>query len=273
MTKSTFLSTLILLLASWLGLWAFIYPFFLPEVDRANSMSGMGMAHANDAPLIFILLLGLCLVVIIANLETRRMDARLVAVLGVVVGINAVLRLVPGPLGFSLIFFLPILCGYVFGADFGFLMGALSLLVSGLITAGTGPWLPFQMFAAGWVGLVGGWLPHFARHPRLELLLLAAWGALSGFLYGAVMNLWFWPYLAAPVPQTVSEQTGPGMFWQAGIGFWSTLVRYTKFYVTTSLWWDAGRAFGNLLLILLVGAPILRLLYRFRHRFRFTVKS
>jgi energy-coupling factor transport system substrate-specific component len=233
----------------------------------------MGLAHAGDAPLIFILLLGLCLVVIIANLETRRMDARLVAVLGVLVGANAVLRLVPGPLGFSAAFFLPILCGYVFGADFGFLMGALSLLVSAVISSGTGPWLPFQMFAAGWVGLGGGWLPHFARHPRLEVLLLAGWGLLSGFLYGAIMNLWFWPYLAAPAVESAAEQTGQLIFWQAGIGVWSTLIRYALFYLTTSLWWDAGRAVGNLVLILLVGAPILRLLTRFKQRFQFSLET
>ncbi len=265
MTKSRLLSSFILLLASWLGLWAFLYPFFMPEV-RQEPMTAMGMAHTNDAPLIFILLLGLCLVVIVANLETRRMDARLVAVLGVLVGINATLRLVPGPLGFSAVFFLPILCGYVFGADFGFLLGALSLLVSAIITSGIGPWLPFQMFAAGWVGLVGGWLPHLPGQPRLELLLLASWGTLSGFLYGLIMNLWFWPFLITPVETTTSTTT----VWQVGIGFWSTLVRYGLFYLTTSLWWDAGRAFGNLLLLLLVGAPILRLLRRFQQRFYFS---
>jgi energy-coupling factor transport system substrate-specific component len=271
MTRSKFLSSLILILASWLGLWAFLYPFFEPERDQQRSMAGVGMAHAGDAPLIFVLLLGLCLVVIIANLETRRMDARLVAVLGVLIGINAVLRLVPGPLGFSAIFFLPILGGYVFGADFGFLMGALSLLVSALITGGAGPWLPFQMFAAGWMGLVGGWLPRLPNQPRLELLLLAAWGAAAGFLYGLIMNLWFWPFLAAPAAQAAAAQTGPGMFWQAGAGLWSTLMRYAVFYVATSLWWDAGRAFGNLVLILLVGAPVLRLLHRFKRRFQFSI--
>jgi energy-coupling factor transport system substrate-specific component len=210
----------------------------------------------------------LCLLVIIDNLETRRMDARLVAVLGVLAGINATLRLVPGPLGFSAIFFLPILCGYVFGADFGFLLGALSLLVSGLITGGMGPWLPFQMFAAGWVGLVGGWLPHIRSRPRLEVALLAGWGLLSGFLYGIIMNLWFWPYLAASIEPAVSGE--PAMYWETHLGFWSTLMRYALFYLTTSLWWDAGRAVGNLLLILLVGLPILRLLYRFEQRFRFS---
>lgn len=259
---SKFLSTLILALASWLGLWAFLYPFFLPQPAQTEA-ARPEMAHAGDAPLIFILLLGLCMVVIIANLETQRMDARLVAVLGVLVGVNAVLRLAPGPLGFSGMFFLPILCGYVFGADFGFLLGAFSLLASAIITGGAGPWLPFQMFAAGWVGMVGGWIPK-AASVRLAVVLLAGWGLVSGLLYGMVMNLWFWPYLAAP-------RNGPAMFWQTGLGPATAFARYMLFYVTTSLWWDVGRAAGNLVLILLAGGPILRLLFRFRHRFRFTV--
>ncbi len=265
MTKSQFLSTLILALASVLGGWAFLYPFFSPTPQRPP----MGMAHTDDAPLIFILLLGLCLVVIVANLETRRMDARVVAVLGVLVGINATLRLVPGPAGFSAMFFLPILCGYVFGADFGFLMGALSMLVSGIITSGVGPWLPFQMFAAGWMGMASGWLPHFSGRGRLEVFLLAVWGALSGFLYGLVMNLWFWPYLVSPGGGPAAGELG-STTWEPSVGLLQTLVRYGLFYLTTSLWWDAGRAIGNLLLLLLLGAPVLRLLRRFRQRFQFS---
>lgn len=258
MRKSRSLTWLILALASVLGIWAFLSPFF--RVTQ-QPVAAMGMAHSDDAPLIFVLLTGLCLLVVVASLETRHMDAQFVAVLGILVGINATLRLVPGPAGFSAVFFLPILCGYVFGADFGFLVGALSLLLSGLITSGIGPWLPFQMFAAGWTGMVAGWLPRLPGRPRLELLLLASWGLVSGFLFGAIMNLWFWPYLITP---------GDPTNWQPGIGLRDTLVRYGIFYVTTSLWWDAARAVGNLVLLLLVGVPILRLLRRFYERFYFT---
>jgi energy-coupling factor transport system substrate-specific component len=264
MTRSQFLSALILALASVLGVWAFLYPFFAPSGQQS---AAAGMAHADDAPLIFIFLLGLCLVVIVANLETRQMDARVVAVLGVMVGINATLRLIPGPAGFSAMFFLPILCGYVFGADFGFLTGALSMLVSGIITSGVGPWLPFQMFATGWMGLASGWLPHLSDRQRLEVPLLAAWSTLCSFLFGLVMNLWFWPYLILPAgAQAASEASTT---WEPGIGFLQTVVRYGLFYLTTSLWWDAGRAVGNLLLLLLLGAPVLRLLRRFQQRFQF----
>jgi len=257
------LSTLILVLASGLGVWGFLFPFFTPAIEQEASR---GQAHAQDAPLIFVLFLGLCLVVIVANLETGQMDARLTAVLGILVGLNATLRLIPGPAGFSAIFFLPILCGYVFGPTFGFLLGALSTLVSAIMTGGMGPWLPFQMFAAGWVAVVAGWLPQLPRNQRLEVLLLAGWGFFSGFLFGLVMNLWFWPYLAAPGGD--GEQAG--QLWQPGLGLGPALLRYSLFYLTTSLWWDIGRAAGNFLLLLFVGLPTLRLLRRFQQRFHFT---
>ena len=34
-------------------------------------------------------------------------------------------------------------------SDYAFLLGALALLASAFLTAGVGPWTPFQMIAAG----------------------------------------------------------------------------------------------------------------------------
>jgi energy-coupling factor transport system substrate-specific component len=252
------LSALILVLATLLGGIAFLYPFFVPQ--RGGSAHAF-MAHSADAPVTFLILLLLCLVVVVANLETRQMDSKVVAVLGILVAINAALRLIPGPAGFTAMLFLPILCGYAFGADFGFLLGALSLLVSAIITGGMGPWLPYQMFSAGWIGMASAWVPRLRRFGRAEVVLLALWGALLGLLFGAIMNLWFWPYLIDPGVSSTQ--------WQPGSGLWATLGRYAAFYLATSLWWDMGRAVGNFLLILLFGAPILRLLRRFQRRFRF----
>ena len=254
------LSVLILALATGIGTAAFLYPFFV-----APRQSGHGMnAHAQDAPLTFLLAVGLCLVVVIVNLETRQMNSKVVAVLGVLVAINSVLRLVPGPLGFSAIFFLPILCGYVYGPDFGFLLGTLSLLVSAIVTNGMGPWLPYQMFATGWMGMAAAWLPDLSKRPRTEHLALAVYGATLGLVFGAIMDLWFWPYLFDP--GQLERQ------WQPGYELWTTVAHFAVFYVATSLWWDLGRAAGNLLLIALFGPPILRLLRRFKKRFHFELE-
>jgi energy-coupling factor transport system substrate-specific component len=260
---SRLLSTLILLLASTLGVWAFLSPFFASRHDPGS----MESSQAASAPVLFLTLLALCLVVIIANLETKRMDSRWVAVLGLVVGLNSVLRMFTGPGGFNAVFFLPIVCGYVLGADFGFLVGALSILVSAFLTSGVGPWLPFQMFATGWSGMVAGWLPRLPK--RIETPALALWGALSGYGVGAIMNLWFWPYLAVPD----AGPPGSAMHWAPGVGLAQTLRRYSIFYFTTSFWWDTARAAGNVAILLAVAPPVIRLLRRFQDRFHFWIET
>src|SRR5512136_2343703 len=150
------------------------------------------------------------------------MNAKLIAVLGILTAVNAVLRGVPGPGGFNLVFLLPILCGYAFGPTFGFLLGVFSLAVSAFIGFGVGPWLPYQMFAVGWVGLLSGLLPHPAGHPRAQAIMLAVWGLVIGLAFGALMNIWFWPFVFSPGQSA--------MYWQPGLGLVETLKRYALFY-------------------------------------------
>jgi len=252
---------LILALASLLGLAAFLYPFFLPALPASG---GSMMAHASDAPLLTVLLIGLCLVAALAGLNVQQMTSKLTALLGILVALNAVLRALPGPAGFSAIFVLPILVGYAYGPTFGFLLGALSLLVSALIGGGVGPWLPYQMFATAWVGLLSGLLPGGRTGgSKAEPLALAIWGGLLGFVFGAIMNLWFWPFLSGGIAGTDT--------WRPGLSLWPTIRAYLVFYVATSLWWDLGRAAGNAVLVLVLARPVLRVLRRFRNRFRFDV--
>jgi energy-coupling factor transport system substrate-specific component len=238
------------------------------------------MAHAADAPLLFVVLLAACLLAVLASLTSRQMTSKMVALLGVLTALAAAMRALPGPGGFNAIFLLPILAGYSYGPAFGFLLGTLSLLVSALIGAGVGPWLPYQMFASGWVGLLSGLLPHPApAWRRLEPVMMATWGALLGLLFGALMNLWFWPYLAAPVQAPVAATTAASTMlpapaagaWQPGIAFWAGVRSYLAFYVATSLWWDIGRAAGNAILLAFLTRPVLRVLRRFRGRFQFEV--
>jgi len=250
-------------LTTLIGVVALLYPFWLPAVTQGDQN---GMAHAGDAPLLLTVLVGLAFAVLLLEVQTAAGSAKMVALLGVLVAINSVLRFVdaaiPGPGGFSPVFVLMVLGGYVFGARVGFLLGVLTFLVSGLITGGVGPWLPYQMFTAGWVGMSAplcrpvvnacGW-----RGKWGEVAILAFWGGLWGLLYGVIMNLWFWPYVTGAAAQ----------YWMPGLGLVTTLQRYTLFYLTTSFAWDAMRAVGNVVLILAFGGAILSVLRRFHARF------
>jgi len=254
------LTATILAVASFVGLGSFFYPFLVPQ----QAGGGGSAAHAQDAPLIFILIVLLCLGAVLSSLPAGKLNAKMIAILGVLTAANAVLRGVPGPAGFTLVFILPILCGYVYGSTFGFLLGVFSLAVSAFLGFGVGPWLPYQMLSAGWVGLLSGWLPQMEGRPRTEAVMLAVWGLLLGFVFGILMNVYFWPYVFTPGQ---SE-----MYWQPGLSLGAALRRYALFYVVTSLWWDLARAAGNFILLLLLAAPILRLLRRFQRRFFFEVK-
>lgn len=251
-----------------IGLIAFLYPFWLPSVVQADAQQ---LAHAGDSALMLTLLVAICLAVLLLEVQSQGISTKAVALLGVLVAINSTLRFVgvavPGPGGFSPIFPLIVLAGYVFGARFGFLLGALTMLVSAILTGGVGPWLPYQMFTAGWVGLsaplcrpVVRWLG--GPGGRMEVAVLAVFGGYWGLLYGAIMNIWFWPFAMGPAQ----------MYWQPGAGFVDTVQRYLVFYAVTSLAWDLARAAGNVLLIIAVGAPVLRVLRRFAQRFAFTYR-
>lgn len=259
MRRSILWEHLILLLASLIGIIAFLYPFFL--IRGEGNLAWEEAKRIQEMPLLTILVITLCLATILAALGSGTMNSRMVAILGMLTATNAILRAIPGPAGFSAIFVLPILTGYAYGATFGFLLGSLSLLASALIGGGVGPWLPYQMLAVGWVGLSASWLPRLNRWPRVEVILLAIWAFVWGFLFGGIMNIWFWPYILPPQPGE--------MYWTPGLGLPEVLKRYAVFYVATSVWWDTGRAIGNGLLIFLLGRPLLTLLRRFEKRFYF----
>jgi len=262
-------------LTTLVGVIAFLYPFWLPQVTQDASDA---MAHASDSALMVTVLVGICFVVLLLEVQREAVGAKSIALLGVLVAINATLRFVevaaPGPGGFSPIFLLIILGGYVFGGGFGFLLGALTLLVSALVTGGVGPWLPYQMFTAGWVGLSaplcrpmvhllarakGRQADAVPRPSPLEVWVLAVFAGYWGLLFGAIMNLWFWPFAVGPLQ----------MHWTPGISVWETVQRYLVFYAVTSLAWDMARAIGNVVLVAFTGAAILRVLRRFQLRFNF----
>jgi energy-coupling factor transport system substrate-specific component len=196
-------------------------------------------------------------------LQTHRLSTRLLAVLAALVAIDATLRLVIviGLLGFSPIFFLVIAGGFVMGPSFGFASGALTLLLSAVLTAGLGPWLPYQMLAAGWVGMGAGYVGRIgARSSSTKTIAaLALYGCAAGFAYGILLDLWEWPLLVAAGSSPLS--------WAPGIGLVPMLRRFGTFYLATSFVYDSFRAAGNLLLLAVLGSAVIRALERFRRRF------
>jgi len=243
---------LALALVSLVGVAAFGWPLLARPAS--------GLAHATDAPLLFALLLPLLLAVVLAELAEGGMDAKSVAMLGVLAAVGAALRpLGTGIAGFEPVFFLLVLAGRAYGPGFGFVLGATTLFASALTTAGVGPWLPFQMLGAAWVGAGAGLLPEHLRGRR-ELAALAAYAAFAGLAYGLALNLSFWPF-------TLGESSA--LSFVAGDPVLDNLRRFVAFSLATSLAFDVPRAVLTALLVALTGRSILATLRRAGRRAAF----
>jgi energy-coupling factor transport system substrate-specific component len=213
-------------------------------------------------PFVFLALLPVVIVVVLAELSEGGLDPRVLAVLGVLSAINAVLRgLSPGTGGVELVFFVLILAGRVFGPGFGFVLGCTSLFASALLTGGVGPWLPFQMLASAWVGMGAGLLPGRVTG-RLEIAMLAAYGVVSAYAFGLLMNLSSWPFvLGIEVPGHA------GLSFVPGDPMGENLHRFLAYTLITSTGsFDTGRAVTNAVAVVVLGPAVLATLRRAARR-------
>jgi energy-coupling factor transport system substrate-specific component len=217
-----------------------------------------------DPPFLFLALLPVVIAVVLAELSQGGVDTRVLAVLGVLSAVIAVLRgISAGTGGVELVFFLLILAGRVFGPGFGFVLGVTSLFASALMTAGVGPWLPFQMLVSAWVGMGAGLLPRRLTG-RAEIAALVVYGVVAAYLYGLLMNLSGWPFLLGVVVPG-HEQTA--LSFDPGAPLWDNLQRFGAYTLITSTGsFDTGRAVTNAVAIAVLGPAVLATLRRAARR-------
>ena len=230
---------------SLIGVVSFLWPFVAP----ADSFL---VINSSEAPLLFAIIIPLLLTTVFSQVSDGVLNAKAIALLGALAAVIAVLR----PLGAGLggiepIWVILILAGRALGPGFGFLLGSISLLASAMFTGGVGPWLPFQMLAAAWVGLGAGLLPKASG--KWEILLLSSYAAIACVAFGFVMNLWFWPF-SLNLPEQIAFTPGAAAS--------ENLLAWIRFNITTSLGFDLPRAALTMILIALIGSPILQLLRR-----------
>lgn len=245
-------SALVLALASVTGLVMLLWPLLVRGQDTVQP------------PFVFLLLLPVVVAVVLAELTTGGMDTRVLAVLGILSAINAVLRgLSAGMAGVEFVFFLLVLAGRVFGPGFGFVLGCTSLFASALLTAGVGPWMPYQMLCCAWIGLGAGLLPARVTG-RAEIAMLAAYGVFAAYAYGLLMNLQGW----ATITGTYGGLPGidaPGFDPQADLV--TNLIAFGKYTLITSTGsFDTGRAITTAISVVIIGPAVLTTLRRAHRR-------
>ena len=236
---------------------AFAWPFFVSAVPADAQVA---------VPIVAFALIPALIVALALTLDREMYTAKTVALLGVLSAVGAAVRIAgAGVGGVEAVFVLLILAGRVYGARFGFLLGLLTIAVSSVLWGGFGPWTPFQMFACGWVGAGAGLLPRWQNAARqnssgqrtratLEIVLLAAYGVVASYLFGLMMNLWFWPFAVG---------SGTDISYTAGVDPGQNLASFALYsLVTSTLTWDTVRAITTVVGIALVGPAVLAALRR-----------
>lgn len=177
-----------------------------------------------------------------ARCEIRQMETREIVILAVLAALAAVGR-VPfaGLPSVQPTSFVIIMTGLVFGAESGFIVGAIAAIVSNIFL-GQGPWTPWQMYAWGMMGMTAGLLRN--RAWMTTLWGKSIFGFVWGYVFGWFMNLWI-------VVSNIS-----GFSWAFVVGVYASSVKH-----------DLAHALSNVFFLVLFSASWLRIMERFKLKY------
>ena len=239
-----------IVITSLLSLIAFTWPLYLPK-------SALGLELTQERYWIFLLIIPFALFFLGLEINRGKIEMSSIALLAVLAALAAALRQIgAGAVGIEPMWFLIILAARVFGATFGFSLGAIAMALSALLTGGIGPWLPFQIMAASWIGLLAGSLPRGLRG-KSEIAMLMLVAIVAGLSFGFLMDLQLWPWLLG-TDTTISFVPGAAVA--------ENLSRFITFHFLTAMAWDIPRSILTAALIAITGAPILNALRRAQRR-------
>jgi energy-coupling factor transport system substrate-specific component len=231
----------------------FTWPFLVNTQDVANKASWFFLATTP-------IMVGL--LILLATLDD--LGSKNIAFLGILSALIAALRpLGIGAIGLEPMWFALILAARVMGPTFGFLLGAISMTLSALLTGGIGPWLAYQVFAAALIGLGIGIVPRSIRGGA-EIFLLALYGVFAAEFFGIAMDLQFWPWTLG---------SGTELSYLAGAALSENLSRFFSYHFLSALAWDLPRATLTVILISIAGKPALNALRRARYKAAFATHA
>jgi energy-coupling factor transport system substrate-specific component len=213
---------------------SFLVPVFFPDLVIGGLNWGI----------IAMVVMTLVILASFFKFESAALSSKEIALIAMLGTISAVSRVpfaaIPGvqPCTFFII-----CTGYVFGPIAGFMVGAETALVSNLFL-GQGPWTLYQMFAWGLAGMSAA----FMRRFKFGTLSLILFGIIWGYLFGWIMNTWYWVSFIYPLT-----------------------FKTFLFYQITSVWFDTLHAASNALFLGLFGQKTITILERFAQRFSWSM--
>lgn len=192
--------------------------------------------------LLSVILVILAMVPFFLSFERRRPEARELVVIAVMAGIAALGRVAFAPIpNFKPTSAIVIITAMTFGPEAGFLTGAVAALASNLFF-GQGPWTPWQMFCWGMIGLIAGMLKNAGW--LKNKWSLAAFGFLTGFGFGWVMNIWHVIGFIKPIT------------------YQAVIAAYIS-----SFWFDFTHALSTLIFLVILAKPWIKKLERIKTKF------
>ena len=193
---------------------------------------------------ISLLILLECMLPFFLIFEGRKPQARELVLIAVLVALNVAGRAAFFVLPeFKPVVAMTILAGVAFGGETGFLVGAMTMLVSNMLFS-QGPWTPWQMFAMGIIGWLAGVLYRkgVLRRGRLSLCIFGV--IASTIIYGGIMN------------------PASALLWSNTIN-WKIILSY---YVT-GIPIDLVRALATFFFLWLTAEPLLQKLDRIKTKY------
>lgn len=206
----------------------------------------VGVFYLEDKKYYFISLLIILEIMVpfVKIFESRKPQARELVIIAVLCAMGiagrAAFFMIPQ---FKPIAAIVIISSVAFGGESGFLVGAMTMLLSNMMY-GQGPWTPWQMFAMGIIGFLAGVLfrKGFLRRTKVSLSIYGGLAVL--FIYGGIMN-----------PASV-------LMFQTKINMKMILTSYM-----TGFPFDLIHALATVLFIMIMGEPMLEKLDRIKIKY------
>ena len=198
--------------------------------------------HYKAYLLLSMIMIAAIMIPFFARFEWRDVGGREVVLLAMLAAIAAVGR-VPfaGLPSIQPTSFIIIMAGLVFGAESGFIVGAVAAIVSNFFL-GQGPWTPWQMYGWGMMGMTAGLL-------RNTSWMKTVWGKCTfgfiwGYVFGWIMNMWV-------IVGNIEAVT-----WKYVVGVF-----------VSSVYFDLAHALSNVFFIIVFGAGWIKILRRIQGKY------
>lgn len=198
--------------------------------------------HSHSYVLLSLLIIACIMIPFFARFEMRKITGREVVILAMMAAIAAISRVPFASLpSIQPTSFVIIITGLVFGAESGFIVGAVAAIVSNVFL-GQGPWTPWQMFAWGAMGMTAGLLRN--TYWMKKRWGLSIFGFLWGYLFGWFMNMWI----------IVSHLES--FSWEYFIGIY-----------ISSFYFDLAHGLSNVFFIVVFSVGWMKILERFKRKY------